>query len=84
MGREKPPVSHQDFDALVLFTKQLASRLERLENGQPPMSAEERLKPSEPGTREITTRDQHQTRLNELEFRIEGIERHLENQLRGG
>lgn len=77
-------VSVGEFRALVLFTKQLHTRLERLENGLPPLPAEERLQPTTDGGQAITTREDHQYRLNELESRIEGIEQHLERQLRGG
>ena len=50
-------VSVGEFRALVLFTKQLHMRLERLENGLPPLPAEERLQPTTDGGQAITTRE---------------------------
>jgi hypothetical protein len=49
MGKPKPPVSHHDFETLALFAKHLHTRLERLENGLPPMPEDERIRPLNPG-----------------------------------
>jgi hypothetical protein len=84
MGKPKPPFSHRDFEALALFAKHLNMRLERLENGLPPLPPDERIRPAPPGDHALTLDHSNAQRLDEVEARVEDICQLLEREARRG